>query len=285
MAFEQERWSLPARWSRRIAGFAAVLLAVSALFHRFGFIETVPLFWLVGIVGALALLALGLAYLGFADIWQNACRGVSDTVFGALLAILVLLPYLFGLYQFFAHPALNDISTDWADPPSLAAARTLRDATMNPVAVAAPEDIAVQESWYPAITGRRYEMTADRVATIALGLVEAKGWSILRPVGPNATALVSPAVTIEAVAYSPILALASDVAIRVTDEEITSYVDMRSASRYGLHDLGDNARRIAAFLSDLDAEVAAQAGLTPPEPVDPESSEQIPIPEPAPTGD
>jgi len=35
---------------------------------------------------------------------------------------------------------------------------------------------------------------------------------------------------------------------------------MRSASRYGRHDLGDNAERITAFLAELDQEIAAQAG-------------------------
>ena len=35
---------------------------------------------------------------------------------------------------------------------------------------------------------------------------------------------------------------------------------MRSASRYGRHDLGDNAARIAGFLTELDQEIADQAG-------------------------
>jgi uncharacterized protein (DUF1499 family) len=50
------------------------------------------------------------------------------------------------------------------------------------------------------------------------------------------------------------------VAIRLTDEGETTYVDMRSASRYGRGDFGDNARRIAGFLDALDAEMADQAG-------------------------
>ena len=38
---------------------------------------------------------------------------------------------------------------------------------------------------------------------------------------------------------------------------------MRSASRYGRHDLGDNAARIAGFLTALDAAVAGAAGPAP----------------------
>jgi uncharacterized protein (DUF1499 family) len=51
------------------------------------------------------------------------------------------------------------------------------------------------------------------------------------------------------------------VAIRVFDDSSATFVDMRSASRYGRHDLGDNATRINRFLSDLDDRVAALAGM------------------------
>ena len=65
---------------------------------------------------------------------------------------------------------------------------------------------------------------------------------------------------IEALARTDVPGLPVDVSIRITDEGDTSYVDMRSASRYGSHDLGDNAARIAGFLTALDAAVAGAAG-------------------------
>jgi uncharacterized protein (DUF1499 family) len=51
----------------------------------------------------------------------------------------------------------------------------------------------------------------------------------------------------------------------LTDEGTTTYVDMRSASRYGKGDFGDNAARIEAFLNELDTDMAAQVGITPAE--------------------
>jgi uncharacterized protein (DUF1499 family) len=72
--------------------------------------------------------------------------------------------------------------------------------------------------------------------------------------------------TFEAVAYSVLLAIPYDVVIRIVDEQESTYVDMRSASRYGLHDFGENARRIATFLAALDAEASVQAGVTVEEP-------------------
>jgi len=52
-----------------------------------------------------------------------------------------------------------------------------------------------------------------------------------------------------------------DAVVRMTDEGDATYVDMRSASQFGQHDLGDNARRIDDFLSDLDAAMLARGGV------------------------
>jgi uncharacterized protein (DUF1499 family) len=72
-------------------------------------------------------------------------------------------------------------------------------------------------------------------------------------------------VTIDAVARSFALGLPADVAIRVSDDGDAVIVDMRSTSRYGRYDLGDNAARIVDFLAELDQEVAGQVGAAPAE--------------------
>ena len=86
---------------------------------------------------------------------------------------------------------------------------------------------------------------------------------------------------IEALAKTAILAFPVDISIRVTDEGETSYVDMRSASRYGRHDLGDNAARIAGFLTALDAAVAGAAAPAPAEAAPPASDVPVPTEPPA----
>jgi uncharacterized protein (DUF1499 family) len=87
-----------------------------------------------------------------------------------------------------------------------------------------------------------------------------QGWQVEGSL-PSSDTNASDAV-VNAVAKSFVLELPADVAIRVTSEGETSYVDMRSASRYGRHDLGDNAARIVKFLSELDQEVVGQIGTT-----------------------
>lgn len=57
---------------------------------------------------------------------------------------------------------------------------------------------------------------------------------------------------IEAVAETPVFGFESDVVIRIVEEDTGTLVDMRSVSRWGPHDLGSNAKRIEAFIAELD---------------------------------
>jgi uncharacterized protein (DUF1499 family) len=56
---------------------------------------------------------------------------------------------------------------------------------------------------------------------------------------------------IEAVALTPIMGFREDVSIRIRSVDGMVKIDMRSASRYGNHDYGGNARRIETFLAEF----------------------------------
>jgi uncharacterized protein (DUF1499 family) len=254
----ERRSSSFALWARRLATFSAVLLVVSGLGHRFGMVETVPFFWLLGLVGTLAVAALLLAVAGFFQLWTYGDRGGISAAVAALTALVVLSPFAVSAWRVYEYPRLSDVSTDVADPPPLDLAAMLRTADMNPIGQISAEDAALQADSYPDLTGRRYQLSADRVQELAAQLVLANGWTFEQPPTPPLDGGDS---FMEALAHTTLLALPVDVAIRVTDEGDTSYVDMRSASRYGRHDLGDNARRINDFLLALDAAVAGAAGL------------------------
>ena len=96
----------------------------------------------------------------------------------------------------------------------------------------------------------------EQVAAAVESLVESRGWTVTERRGDPLLSLQS---TIELVARSFILGFPADIAIRITDEGGATFVDMRSVSRYGRHDLGENARRVASFMADLDAAMAVGA--------------------------
>lgn len=254
----ERRRSRMAGWCRAAGAFSLVLFLTAGLGHRFGLVETVPLLWLLAIVGSLALFALLAGAIAFVTIWRRGRYGAGAAFAGMLFAIVALVPFGISAERAFTHPQLSDISTDIADPPELSSAARLRDASMNAVGPIAPEAAELQTESYPDVTGRRYEQAPQRIAEQIDALLEERGWPVTaRHAGSEATG----ATTIEAVATSFLLGFKSDVAIRIEDDAGATLVDMRSASRYGRYDLGDNARRIRRFLTDLDQRVAAMAGL------------------------
>lgn len=57
-----------------------------------------------------------------------------------------------------------------------------------------------------------------------------------------------------------VLGIPQDVLIRLSEEEETTFVDMRAATRDGDHDLGLNAELITGFLRDLDVRLLGISG-------------------------
>lgn len=253
----KRRSSRSARWARGLGSFSLVLLLVAGAGHRFGLVETIPFLWVLAIVAVLALLAALLAFVAFARIWVHDHRGVGAATAGLLLALVVLAPFAVSGVRMAIYPPLNDVSTDLAHPPDMPLASRLREAEMNPIRPISREAVLLQADSYPDIAGRRYEYARDRVTGEIEALIAARGWTVT---GRRERVGVDDATIIEAVAPSFLLGFKSDVAVRIAGDETATLVDMRSVSRYGRHDLGDNAKRISRFLSALDERVAALAG-------------------------
>lgn len=254
----EQRTTRAAGLSRGIASFSAVLLITAVLGHRRGLVDTTAFFWILGIVALLAAFALLLSGFAFSRLWKFGDRGGHDLTIGALLGLAVLAPFGFIAYQIATMPMLRDISTDVEDPPALTAAMSLRTPAMNRLEPSTAGERALQAQAYPLVAGRRYDLSLDRVLESVNTVLARQGWEIVVP--PPAADEASGEVDIEAVARTFILALPSDVVIRLVDDGDSTFVDMRSASRYGRHDLGDNAERIIGFLTELDQEIANQAG-------------------------
>ena len=245
-----------ALWSRRIALFSLVLFAVSALGHRQRFIDTFDFLWILLLVAALAVAALLLVAVSFRRVWVRGDRGGGAVVVAALVSLLVLAPFAVTGIRVFFYPRLNDISTDLVSPPVFAVAAKARHDHMNPVRPIGSEAAARQVAAYPEITGRRYNASPDDVLSAVDQVIAGKGWKIVYhpPLVDGEREY-----TLEAVTRTFLLGFPSDVAIRLTDEGESTYVDMRSASRYGEGDFGYNAASISGFLGALDTEMAGQA--------------------------
>lgn len=263
--FLERRVSTAARWSRRLALFSAVLLLTSGCGHRYGAVDTISLFWLLGIVVTLALVAVLLSGLGFLELWEYGDKGGRNATRGLLVALLVLAPFTYGAIQALTLPDLTDISTDLVDPPTFFHANKARDPRMNRLQPFAREQADVQIAYYPEITGRRYPLAMDSTLDIVRTVLGQLGWS---PLGAARMGAFGGVMTLEVAAPSPWVGIVSDAAIRLIDEGDAIYVDVRSASRYGLHDLGGNAARINRFFAAVEDEIAARSALLPAPPAE-----------------
>lgn len=247
------RTSRAALWSRRLAVFSAVLFVVSGLSHRLALLSTPDFIPVIGLVGTLAVLALLCALWGFSRLWRYGDRGGRASAWGLFVALLVLAPFAYYGWLSATLPRLTGVSTDTVDPPAFSRALVGRAPPMNLIGPISEADAAAQREAYPEVTGRRYDLALPDVLEEVEKLIAQRRWEVVGRLGPSQE---SADVTIEVFARTPILGYPQDVAIRLTDEDLSTFVDMRSVSRYGRHDLGDNARRVAAFMTELDAAIA-----------------------------
>ncbi|SBW13388.1 hypothetical protein BR10RB9215_C10192 [Brucella sp. 10RB9215] len=248
----QRRQSRSAVWALRFGVFAALLLAIAFLLHRFWRLET-PDFVLVAILsGALALLALICAAKGFRNLWVNGDKGGARSFWGSVFALVVMVPLALVGALWYGSPPFYDVSTDFETPPQFTDNMPARLQWMNPLTERVNGDPLAQLSAYPDVVGRRYEAAPDRVMQGVDTTLKAFGWTVI------ARDVATPeqnAIRFAATAHSFILGLKSDIVIRLLDEGETTYVDMRSLSRYGKRDMGLNAGFITEFLGALEGEV------------------------------
>lgn len=257
MATEPERRISPiAERARSIAGFSLVLLIVAGIGHRYGLIETIAYFWTLALAGGLALLALGLAVAGFRRLWDYGEKAGKASLAAGILAVIVLTPYVAGAYFVLRYPVLNDISTDLVEPPQFVLAQGRRSGAMNEIGPVTPEAAEMQTEHYPDVSGRRYDASMSRVLNAAAAVIAARGWT---PYTRLPFEVETGEVSIELEAPTLLVRFPADAVLRLTDEGASTFVDMRMNTRYARHDLGDNARRIRAFMADLDAEFARQS--------------------------
>lgn len=252
-AILEQRVSAAATWSRRIAVFSLVLLVLAGFAHRRGMVATPDFFVLLELVGSLGVAALCLAAFGFFRVWRFGDRGAAEVAVAILVALVVLAPFAIAAERLWAYPQLTDISTDLSDPPVFTAALRERTGAMNPIRPVGAAAAKTEANAYPDIAGRRYGVSLDRAIEAASGVVGEEGWTVTSqpPLEEGAEDY-----TLEAVARTRLFGLPSDVAIRLTDEGETTYVDMRAVSRYGTHDLGANAGFIRRFFDALDTAMA-----------------------------
>jgi len=242
------RVSKLATWSRNITVFALPVVVLAILLHRIGVVEYSVAYVTLLAGFAVALLGLLVAAAAFVVIWNEGLRGLGRAITASLIGLLLVGWPTLEFARSATLPAINDITTDFSDPPRFVAVASARPHGANPISYPGSETARLQRAAYPGVKAFEVEANPDEVFNMLSSIVERHGWRVLDTVSPRGGERDG---RIEAVARTLVMGFREDISIRVRAAEKGVRIDMRSASRYGRHDFGSNARRIESFLAEF----------------------------------
>ncbi|WP_075217616.1 DUF1499 domain-containing protein [Mongoliimonas terrestris] len=237
----------PARMAgtaREFSVFALVVLAEAVVARRFDLIDTPTLYGCLVAVLVLALAGLVAVAVALTDVWRKGAPGFGHAAVAFVAATLALTPFAGVALAVGVYPELTEVSTDLANPPPF-----LSDPTRRAPGTAGAEAGRLQAEAYPDLVGRRLPLSTVEAYDLVRQAAVEEGWTILAEQEPVTE---TDAGFLEAEARSLALGIPDDVAVRVWPDAGSARVDVRSASRMPVHDLGENARRVRRFLAALD---------------------------------
>jgi uncharacterized protein (DUF1499 family) len=231
-----------------------VLLFLSVMWNRAAWGD--PKWPLLGLAVSIGLWVLLALYVLISNLWSlyqgtlgELGEGVvtsfthSGTLSLILPSVLAILP-LAGIVSFLIKagqvPSIHDISTDTNNPPKFVFAENTRHPSHNSL-VYTNKNAELQRQAYSEVKPLLVSVTPLELMTVAETVVIELGWEI--------DAIDKEKGLIEARSTTSLLRFVDDIIIRVErTPEGGSKMDVRSASRIGVSDLGANAERIRLFL-------------------------------------
>jgi uncharacterized protein (DUF1499 family) len=225
-----------------------VLMAVAPLGYRLRLWSAITALTKVVALGLVAgALAALLAVVSLATGgWQvgpgSTIMLVAIVVIGAAAVLLPL-----RVKKLAARTPFNDVTTDTVQAPPLEALLPLRRAEVPGAAGVYDSGrlAALQKRTFPDLAALTLATAPGEAFKRALAAAMAMGWTIVAADAPRGR--------IEAYDKTLWFGFVDDIVIRVTPSGGASRVDMRSASRVGISDLGKNAARIRAYFAALTA--------------------------------
>jgi hypothetical protein len=250
------KWAI---WARRFGSLALPLTIIPVLLHREQLITSSDFAVIEAVAAAVAALAVFLALGAFGRLWMTGDQGWSKAGWGLFFGIICLLPFAYLGYEAMRYPMVNEVTTDTADPLPL-----VSPVRVGPTSASLRAEIA---AIFPNVQTRSYPVDATEMFTIVDDLVEARGWDVRTRRAPPTALDIG---RINAIAVT-LFGWRDEVAIRVTGTAQGSVIDMRSVPLGGLHDFGENGKRIEEFLLALDQKITLPLRDAPQAPTTPET--------------
>jgi len=223
-----------------------ILLLLCAIWNRAAWGD--PKWPLLGLAATLAVWVLLALYTLVGSLWA-VCQGRAGGVaFSLILAMVPLIGAVLFLLKTWQIPPIHDVSTDTVNPPRFVLAKETRHPSHNAL-VYGPKNAELQRQAYPSVETLFLSRKSSEVILVAEETVLKLGWKIYG-VGRHTN-------IIEAYTETALLKFVDDIIIRVEPVSANeSRLDIRSASRVGVSDLGANAARIQLFFEAFSRQLA-----------------------------
>ncbi|GHE21815.1 DUF1499 domain-containing protein [Halomonas urumqiensis] len=239
------------RWPVVFAWVAVLLLVIGAALmggagplHRLGVTSLGESFGLLrqGAYLAMGAAALGLVALGIASVCRRGKPALVGLMVIAAVAGMMVVPWQM-MQRAQNVPPIHDITTDMQDPPVFETLAPAREAAPNAVDYPGEDFARQQRTAYPSIQPLTIALPLAEVRQTVEEVAREAGWEI---------AHVSDS-RLEATATTRWFGFKDDVVVRLTPGNDGVRVDVRSASRMGMSDIGTNAGRVNGYLEALKA--------------------------------
>lgn len=166
-----------------------------------------------------------------------------------LMTTAIVVTLVLGLFGWASlYPALNDVSSDLADPPNYPLISALPENTGRSFDFP-PANVELLKAAHPEDLGFIHPQSPELLRTQVRELILKNKWQL---VTPDDSSLL-----IEAIVTTPLMRFKDDFVVRLkATADGGTRIDFRSRSRLGKSDLGANAKRIRQFRSDLQTQLA-----------------------------
>jgi len=236
-----------ARWARRIAVFFLQLLILTAILHRFFELSTPAAINLIIVCVVGLALAVLIATVSLIRIWFGGQTGAANDFAAIIVGLIGLALPAYILTKAVALPEVNDVQTSPADPLQFTVLLEQRPRDANPLGAQSPDQAQLQAEAYADLGPIVVDRPAAAAFTVVNEAVNQLGWNVVVNEAPGESGIGR----IEATDSTLIMGFTDDVVVRVKGDDTSAVIDIRSASRYGTHDAGANADRIAAFEAEV----------------------------------
>lgn len=241
-----------AKWSRNTAVFALQLLLAGVFLHRVTSLPTPVALNIFGASLLLAAVAIGLGIIAAVVIWRSGRSGSWSAAAGVLIGLGLLAWPVAYLPVASKLPPINDVSTDTVSPPRFIGLAKQRPRDANPVTYAGPAAAKLQTEHYSDIRPLLIPRKADDTFEIVNDAIRKLRWTVVGSEKPQGKGRPG---YIEATDRTLVIGFYDDVVVRLDGDHRETRIDIRSASRYGRHDLGRNAARIRRFYAELQTQL------------------------------